>query len=118
MLAKEIKIRNIVKQREFIRKKLEGMNRIDGNTLYTHIGHIFPEVLKYFKEEGFDVEITIPDGPNVVVSGSKLYLFSINDNISLSEEELEMAEKIAKNDSDEDLGDQIMTDIFNKILNL
>lgn len=64
MLAKEIKINNIKRQREFIKKQLE--NRLkhpnkDGDTAYRYIGHILPEVIEYFKGEGYNVERVVSE---------------------------------------------------------
>ena len=56
MLAKELKIKTLKKQREFIEEQLSlADTRKDGDTSYTFVGHIYPEVIKYFEEEGFVV---------------------------------------------------------------
>lgn len=57
MLAKEMKIRNLKKQREYIRKGLEDVATLqdDGDCSYVYVGHIFPEVVSYFESEGYRI---------------------------------------------------------------
>ena len=43
MLAKELKIKTMKKQREFIKKQLSHVDtRNDGDTAYRYVGHIYP----------------------------------------------------------------------------
>ena len=98
MLAKEIKIRNLKQQREFIRRMLElhkSIPEIDGNTAYCYEGELFPEVIEYFEKEGFTIrQFFSADGEWEAVSdeGFPMYLFTIDDEIELSEEEMKQAE--------------------------
>lgn len=86
MLAKEIKIKTLKKQREFIEQEIstKGIQDNAGNTSYIYAGHVFPEVIEYFEKEGFIVE-------KVKNQQLPLYLFVVGD-IKLTEEELKEAE--------------------------
>lgn len=101
MLAKEIKIKSIKRQREFIKKKLDEIttSREDGNTTYIYIGDVFPEVIKYFENEGFVVTPINNDMMLALHSGLPTYRFTIGD-IELSEEELKQAEEYELKDED------------------
>lgn len=93
MLAKEIKIKNLKKQREFIRKQLANAAAMeDGDISYVYIGYIFSEVVEYFENEGFKVERIEDKLPIPLAKGRPAYLFTINDDIELTKEELEEAE--------------------------
>ena len=106
MLAKEIKIRNIKQQRDFIMNQLKEYlmehPRNDGNTAYRYVGHVLPEIVDYFKGEGFDVKCLISDMILSATQGMPIYLFTISDNVVLSDEELKAAEEFEyKFDDDE-----------------
>ena len=96
MLAKKLKIRNIKQQREFIKYQLEMLlenPREDGRVDYQFIGYIFPEVIDYFHEQGFNVEITKVESGQAKIYGRSVYIFTPSDEIKLSEEEIERSEK-------------------------
>lgn len=106
MLAKELKIKTLKRQREFIEEQLShGYGRDDGNTAYRYVGCMYPEVIKYFEDEGFIVERIESDNLPNMIQGLPVYLFTISD-IKLSEDELKEAEsieiKIEDEDEDED----------------
>lgn len=103
MLAKELKIQAIKKQREFIEKQLR--NRAegkDGDTYWRYAGTLFPEVKEYFEEEGFDVK-RIPSPKEFF--GMPLHSFTIRADLLLTDEELKDAESIddIPNDIPEDI---------------
>lgn len=93
MLAKENKIKSIKRQREFIRKQLERPHE-DGDTAYCYAGHILPEVIAYFNAEGYKVELITSDMLTAAVKGLPIYLFTISDDVVLSDEELKEAEEV------------------------
>lgn len=94
MLAKDCKIGNLKKQREFIQRQLEYAKEksSDGDTVYMYTGHLYPEVIKYFEEEGFTITKLQSDILNLVTKGLPIYLFTVSDEIVLSDEELKEAE--------------------------
>ena len=106
MLAKEIKIKTIKKQREFIKNQLaSAINREDGDCAYTYVGHIYPEVIQYFQSEGFVVTLVKSDLMLAMTKGVPIYLFTVN-SIALSEEELKQAEEY------DSTTDELMKSIF------
>lgn len=119
LLAKEIKIQTIRKQREFIRKQLlETKKNKDGDTAYCYVGHIFPEVIKYFEKEGFTITKVQSELLSAMTKGVPVYVFTIDDLVKLSEEELQQAEAYdyeeqrAAKFRDEDDGDSFLEMIF------
>ena len=94
MLARRIKINTIKQQREYIKAQLEALitsKTCDGKAIYRYVGFLFQEVVKYFKEEGFEVEIVRLKSEKY--SGYNIYIFTPNENIKLTPEEIEEAEK-------------------------
>lgn len=101
MLAKEIKIGNIKRQREFIKRqfgKMKEKPRKDGDTAYIYVGYLFPENIAYFKEEGFDIRCI--DTEPSITKGLTLNIFTISQNVVLSAEELEAAENVEYEDDE------------------
>ena len=96
MLAKEIKIKNIKKQREFIESQLRKVSELntDGDISYTYIGYIFPEVQKHFVKEGFKINQYMSDFIAAFTKGHPINLFTIKDDVVLSDAELEEAENV------------------------
>lgn len=93
MLAKEIKFKTYGRQKKTLAKMLnESLKREDGNTAFRYVGHIYPEIIKYFEEEGYNV--TKLDFPAMLVktNGFPMYVFTIKDEISLNDEEIKLAE--------------------------
>lgn len=95
MLAKELKIQNLKRQREFIKSKLELMIKDpykDGDTTLVYVGYVFSEVIAYFQGEGFCVE--------KVSSGTTetryipVYLFTISDKTILDDADGKKAEEV------------------------
>ena len=100
MLAKEIKIKNLKQQREFIESELKCLSlfpRNDGDPSYLYIGNLFPEVSEYFEQRGFDVsQVMTLDGSSEVLTdtGYPVYLFTISDELILNGNELKEAEEV------------------------
>lgn len=91
-MAKEIKIKTMKRQREFIKKQLAHADtREDGSTSYSYIGYIYPEVIAYFESEGFTITKVESDMMTAMTKGDTVYLFTIGD-MELTEEELKEAE--------------------------
>ena len=116
MLAKELKIKTLKRQREFIEERLlHGYGREDGNTTYRYVGSVYPEVIKYFEDEGFIAEkIESNNLPNRM-QGLPVYLFNIGD-IKLSEDELKEAESIEIEIEDEDDSQPTFGDVMSSII--
>lgn len=92
MLAKEIKIKNLRKQREFIEKQLSHTtSKEDGDTAYRYVGHVYPEVIEYFENEGFMVTKIESDMLTMMTKGLPVYLFTVGE-VKLSDEEMKEAE--------------------------
>ena len=98
MLAKEIKIKNLMVQRKFITEQLKLRLEnpcMDGDSTYNYIGYIFPENIKYLEDEGFSITKSSyvfngRTGNFTLVS----YYIHPSDNITLSEKEIAESEKI------------------------
>lgn len=111
MLAKEIKIRTIKQQREFIENVIDKTvaKQSDGGCTFRYIGYVYPEVIKHFEEEGFKVEINTSDGVLIQTHGLPLCIFTVRDDITLSDEEQKQAEEyqqpIDNTDDEPDLVD-------------
>lgn len=95
MLAKDLKIKNIKKQREFIWYHLERMCEAnkDGDVTFPYLGTVYPEVIKYYEDEGFVVTKVQNDELSARNQGVPVYLFTVSERITLSDEELERAEQ-------------------------
>lgn len=108
MLAKEVKIKNIKKQREFIKEQLEHRldhQNKDGDTAYRYVGHVLPEVIAYFTNEGYKVERITSDMLTAATKGLPVYLFTISDDVVLNDEELKAAEEVEYEPDDEEMPD-------------
>ena len=107
MLAKEIKIMTILKQREFIRQQLEDtVYAVNGNPTYTYIGHIYPENLEYFYKDGWDIREVKCETLIADAEGLPIWLLAPKDDIILTEEEMQEAEmyiKSSKKDDEEEV---------------
>lgn len=119
LLAKEIKIQTMRKQREYIRNQLLKVAKsVDGDTAYCYMGHVFPEVIKYFEKEGFTVTKVQSELLSAITKGIPVYVFTIDDLVKLSEEELQQAEaydynkEITEKVSDEEGEDPFLGRIF------
>ena len=91
MLAKNLKIKNLKRQRKFITDKIEDMVKNpprEGNTSFLYIGDIFPENRKYFEQEGFNITLLNYLEYTSESKGMPIYRFSVKDEIILEEEEL------------------------------
>lgn len=105
MLAKELKIKTMKKQREFIQQQLSNVDtRDDGDTAYRYVGHIYPEVIKHFESEGFVVTQVNSELLSAMFKGLPVYVFTVGD-IKLSEEELKQAEAYEPKKNEEDSDD-------------
>lgn len=96
MLGKQIRIKNIKRQREFIRRQLNHLlhtGRKDGDTQYRYLGEVLPEVKEYFKKEGFDVIVYDSDVIMAETKGMPINLFVPSRTLNLTEEELREAER-------------------------
>lgn len=116
MLAKEIKIKTIKRQREFIEKQLRRISteHNDGDSAYSYVGYIYPEVIKHFENEGFIVTLLKSDMLLVATRGLPMYLFTVGD-IELSEEELKQAEEYELDDEEKEDDDEDGDDEFGEI---
>lgn len=87
MLAKEIKISIMKKQKDFIAEAILKVAKAcsDGCAVYKYCGFIYPEVQKALEEEGIKFTPISPDHNGVVRT-----LISVED-VELTEEELKQA---------------------------
>ncbi len=117
MLAKEIKIRNLDRQRTAIKEQLSlagnstrGSER--GDTLCIFFGDLYPENFKYFQQdEGFSIHPTKAT-KNIGQYSIEVpaYIFSVG-SIKLSAEELKRVGIIGIDEEDED---KCIQDFFEK----
>lgn len=95
MLAKKLKIQNIKRQREFIKSLVSNLlnhPRKDGNTAFTYVGYVFPEVIAYFEAEGFCVEkVSFVSAESVY---TLLYVFTISDKINLTSDDKKKTDEV------------------------
>ena len=118
MLAKEVKIKNIKRQREFIKDQLEHLlnhQNEDGDTAYLYVGHVLPEVIDYINAEGYKVERITSDMLTAATKGLPVYLFTISDEVVLNDEELKAAEEVEYEDDEEEMPDMfgdLMSTLF------
>ena len=94
MLAKELKIRNLKRQREHIKNALSSVDSVrkDGNTAYGYAGDLYPEVRKYFEDEGFTITKIESDKLTSMNGGLPTYIFTVGE-VELTEGELKQAEE-------------------------
>ena len=95
ILAKELKIQNLKRQREFIKSTVELMIKEpdkDGDTTFVYVGHVFPEVIAYFQGEGFCVK-KVSDG-TIETRYIPVYLFTISDKTILDDDDGKKAEEV------------------------
>lgn len=103
MLAKELKIKNLKKQREFIKRQISTFAGIrnDGDSSYIYVGYVYPEVIKYFQSEGFIVTKIESEKLTAVNKGMPTYLF-VPGAVELTEDELRVAEAIGIEENGDD----------------
>lgn len=91
MLAKEIKIANLKKQREFITAQLKASSEreVDGFPVYQYRGILYKENREYFEKEGIFIYTAEPDEEGIPPKHS----FYAED-VDLSPEELQAAEEV------------------------
>ena len=104
MLATEIRIANIKRQREFIKEQLQKLvdePNSDGSCTYRYVGQVLPEVIKYFESEGFDVTLVKSDVLTALCKGLPVYLFTLK-GYPLTSEEMKEAESVVIPDYEEE----------------
>lgn len=97
LLAKKLKIEKLKRQREFIYECLSEQlsdGSPDGDVSFIYIGKVFPEVISYFKDEGFQVDELISDSLIAESRGMHVYRFTISDALCLTDEERKLAEAV------------------------
>ena len=92
MLAKQQKIKHIKIQKKFIKERLKYVAK-DGNPAYRYVAQVLPEVIDYFRNEGYNVERITSDTLKAKTIGLPVYLFTISDDVVLTDEELKQADK-------------------------
>ncbi len=112
MLAKELKIKTLKQQREYIKEALFKIPdaREDGNICYPYLGNVYPEVVKYFEAEGFNVTEHNSEQQLALTQGIPVWIFTVSDDLDLSEEEMKQAEECErgkKEFKDTDLGREL-----------
>lgn len=121
MLAKELKIKTLKKQRKFIKDQLSHADAgNDGNTAYRYAGHVYPEVIKYFESEGFVVTQVHSELLTALANGMPVYLFAVGD-VELSEEELEQSEAYEPETPDDDFNEEMpdfMKDLMSGVIGI
>lgn len=95
MLAKELKIANIMQQRAFITEAIKKHMRCsDGDPSFGYIGQLFKENIEYFRNEGFDITSFEP-GTLPETKYMPLHIFVVDESkVKLSDEEWDEAKKI------------------------
>ncbi len=97
MLARDIKIRQLIEQREYIERKLEGaMERRNGDCSYIYTGHLYPENVEYFRREGFSINLVESDALKATTMGVPVFLFTIAIDVRLNDEEVRKSRTFAR----------------------
>ena len=95
MLGREQKIRNLIIQRNFILDQLKGKMEPS----YRFIGQVFKENIEFFENEGYNVTCITKacDIPiSIEIIGKPIYLFTIKEDVPLTDEELALSEVAAQ----------------------
>lgn len=99
--ARRIKIQTVAVQRELIAKQLSHTCLSpDGSTEYSYAGHVYPENIQYFENNGWTVKKIESEMLTIQYKGAPVYLFTVSDDIVLTEEEMEEAEEYVDEDLD------------------
>ena len=117
MLAKEIKIKTLRRQQNFIEEQIKkAVFSKDAEPSYAYMGYVYPEVIKHFKEEGFDVQIITSKEALALTKGRALNVFTVRDDITLSAEEQKQAEEYQQSiDNTDDEPDPDFVNLFKMI---
>ncbi len=99
MLAKELKIRTLMKQRNYIEDSINrSQYNVDGDTSIIYVGKIYPENLAYFKGQGYAVDTYSSDAILKSAGGRPINLIYISADVRLSKEEIERSQEINEED--------------------
>ena len=96
MLAKNNKIKTLMKQRSFIEKGLSLIpEREDGDPSFRYVGHVYAENRDYFFRQGYHTQKVDTDAVLMATKGYPIWIFVPRDDAEmlLSEEEMEEAQK-------------------------
>ena len=117
MLAKELKVRELIRQRNFIKGELK-TPRPDGDPSYRYIGYVFPENKKHFEENGYNVTTFFGVEVLPVTEGKPLNVFTPKDDIILTAEEEAESKQLSERpfELQQIVGDVLST-IFSDIAN-
>ena len=99
-LAKDVKIQNLLVQRDYIASQLKSTKenpRENGDTSYIYIGHVFPENCDHFRREGYDVRQLKSELLTALAHGRPVFLFTIGNDVTLTEEDLRLAQEAKDN---------------------
>lgn len=107
MLAKEVKVNNLMRQRNFIKKALLARaNAPDCDPSWSYIGQIFPENIDYFKEQGYKIDRFCSSQDLGLTLGKYIYVFNVSNDVKLSREEQKAAEaELVDCDEDDEIVD-------------
>ena len=103
MLAKDIKVKTLLRQRTFIEElltKLGNSKNRDGHPAYSYIGYVYPENIEYFENEGFDVTLVKSDLLTADLKGLPLHVFIPKEDIELGMNDMQEAEELLKQEQD------------------
>lgn len=116
MLGKEIYIKSVERQKQFIENQLKKLPKeSDGSTSYTYVGEIYHEVQEYFMDQGFIVKKIQNDLLTMMTRGEPVYLFTVSeDSFSLTVEEKEEAKKYVERDESDKSDYMLGIDIPNE----
>ena len=99
MLAKELKIKTLMKQRKYIEDMISNTQyNVDGDTSIVYVGKIYPENLAYFNAQGYAVDTYSSDDILKSAGGRPINLIYISNEVRLSKEEIERSQEINKED--------------------
>lgn len=110
MLARKLKVMTLEKQKRYLIDKLtEGAKKSkDGNAMFVYSGTLYPEVINYFKKEGFKITLVKSELLCAMHHGMPTYLFEVCEDIELTAEEKIESEEYAEKavaDFDSDMPD-------------
>lgn len=117
MLAKELKIKNLMQQRAFITERIKKrFESLDGATSAIYVGQLFEENIAYFKHEGFKI-ISIEPGVVLEAKYQPVHIFLIDENnLNLSADEMDEMSNTEIRKAPEDTSKEEIENLFNSLI--
>jgi hypothetical protein len=114
--GKKVKILSMFIQLEFIKRQLKLVSlRSDGDTSYKFFGQLYPEVIKYFEDEGYVITAKNCIINDKIIPNLNNYFFS-NAAVELSSEEMEQALNYSYESSEEEVREEAENELIGMLM--